>query len=157
METKNVLATDGVIRCLAALAQPTRLAIFRRLVVAGPTGLAAGELAHDTATAPATLSFHLKELTHAGLVRAAPQGRFIFYSANFLQMRAVLSYLTQNCCADDSTNHQSGCPPFACGANECTPELEGALPPATAAPSTGSTHHARPRGRSKVNPYGDPT
>jgi len=91
------------IRALAALAQETRLAIFRLLVQAGPSGMAAGEIAEELKIAPATLSFHLKEMSHADLVTARQQGRFIFYSANFEQTAALVSYLTKNCCTRDGT------------------------------------------------------
>ena len=89
------------IKALAALAQETRLGIFRLLVQAGPTGMAAGEIAAELAIAPATLSFHLKEMSHADLVIARQEGRFIFYSTNFTQMNALVAYLTENCCASD--------------------------------------------------------
>jgi len=88
-----------VVNALAALAQDTRLAIFRALVAAGPAGLVVGDIATEVAAAPATLSFHLKELTHAGLIERRPQGRFICYAANFAHMQGVLAYLTENCCA----------------------------------------------------------
>jgi DNA-binding transcriptional ArsR family regulator len=96
MEIKSALA------CLAALSQEKRLEIYRLLVEAGPTGLAVGEIGATVKTAPATLSFHLKELAHAGLVATRQQGRYIFYSANYPQMQALLGYLTQNCCARDA-------------------------------------------------------
>jgi DNA-binding transcriptional ArsR family regulator len=80
MESKSAIAA------LAALAQENRLAVFRLLVQAGPTGVSAGEIGSDLKIPPATLSFHLKELSHAGLVVARQEGRFIFYSANFEQM-----------------------------------------------------------------------
>lgn len=86
---------------LAALAQETRLAIFRRLVQAGPAGLSVGEIGAAVEAAPATLSFHLKELAHAGLIASRQQGRFIFYSANYGQMNDLLEFLTANCCAGD--------------------------------------------------------
>ena len=91
----------GVIAALAALAQDSRLAVFRALVQAGPSGLAAGEIGKQTHIAPSSLSFHLKELSHAGLVSAKQEGRFIFYAANFTTMNAVLSFLTENCCGGE--------------------------------------------------------
>jgi ArsR family transcriptional regulator len=93
MEIKNALS------CLAALAQEKRLEIYRLLVEAGPTGLAVGEIGASVKTAPATLSFHLKELAHAGLVATRQQGRYVFYSTNDAQMQALLAYLSRNCCA----------------------------------------------------------
>lgn len=86
-------------KALAALANETRLTIFRVLVQAGEPGLPAGQLAKDLSIPNATLSFHLKELTHAELIIARQESRFIYYSANFATMNALLSYLTENCCA----------------------------------------------------------
>ena len=86
---------------LAALAQESRLLIYRLLVEAGPTGLAVSEVGASVGVAPATLSFHLKELFHAGLVSTRQEGRFIYYSANYERMNALLGYLTENCCAGD--------------------------------------------------------
>ncbi|MEW5892835.1 MAG: metalloregulator ArsR/SmtB family transcription factor [Pseudomonadota bacterium] len=83
---------------LAALAQENRLAIFRLLVQAGAPGLAAGKIAEALNLAPATLSFHLKELAHAGLVQARQEGRFIYYSADYAAMNALIASLTENCC-----------------------------------------------------------
>jgi DNA-binding transcriptional ArsR family regulator len=87
------------VQSLAALAQETRLSIFRLLVQAGPEGLSAGQLSEALQVPPATLSFHLKELSHAGLASARQEGRFVFYSADFEQMAALMSFLTQNCCS----------------------------------------------------------
>jgi len=92
---------NEVVVALAALAQTTRLAVFRMLVQQGPSGLAAGEIAEKLAIAPATLSFHLKELSHAGLVTTRQDGRFIFYAADFSAMNDLLGFLTENCCAAD--------------------------------------------------------
>ncbi len=83
---------------LAALAQETRLAIFRHLVVLGPQGLNACKIGEALAIPPATLSFHLKELTHAGLIEPRQEGRFIFYSARFEAMGELLAFLAQDCC-----------------------------------------------------------
>jgi DNA-binding transcriptional ArsR family regulator len=90
-----------VIVSLAALAQESRLAAFRLLVEAGPTGLAVGEIGASLHVAPATLSFHLKELVHAGLIVPRQEGRYIYYSANYESMDAIVGYLTENCCARD--------------------------------------------------------
>lgn len=92
METKNAIGA------LAALAQETRLAIFRALVRAGPEGLPAGAVAEAVGTAASTLSFHLKELTNAGLVKGRQDGRFIFYTADYAAMSELVAYLTENCC-----------------------------------------------------------
>ena len=86
------------VRSLAALAQALRLRLFRALVVAGPEGLTPGTLAAQLDVAGNTLSFHLKELTHAGLVTQERQGRHLVYRASFTAMNALLAYLTDNCC-----------------------------------------------------------
>jgi DNA-binding transcriptional ArsR family regulator len=88
----------ATVAALAALAQQTRLAIFRLLVEAGPAGLAAGAIAERLGVAAPTLSFHLKELTYAGLIRSVQQGRYVVYSADFEAMNALVAYLTENCC-----------------------------------------------------------
>ena len=87
-----------VVKALAALAQASRLEIFRSLVVAGDAGLTPGILAENLCAAPATLSFHLKELVHADLVTQERVGRNLIYRAQYDRMNAVLAYLTQNCC-----------------------------------------------------------
>jgi ArsR family transcriptional regulator, arsenate/arsenite/antimonite-responsive transcriptional repressor len=94
---RNMEIKDAV-SSLAALAQDSRLAIFRLLVEAGPSGLAVGVIAESLEIRAATLSFHLKELARADLISARQDGRFIYYSANFPQMAALLVYLTDNCC-----------------------------------------------------------
>jgi ArsR family transcriptional regulator, arsenate/arsenite/antimonite-responsive transcriptional repressor len=83
---------------LGALAQETRLAAYRLLVEAGPEGVPAGRIAELLAVAPAALSFHLKELSHARLVSCRQEGRFLYYSADFERMAAVMTFLTHNCC-----------------------------------------------------------
>jgi ArsR family transcriptional regulator, arsenate/arsenite/antimonite-responsive transcriptional repressor len=87
-----------VVRSLAALAQPVRLQVFRALVVRGSTGLTPGAMAEGLDIPANTLSFHLKELTHAGLVTQERSSRNIIYRAAFDQMNALLGYLTENCC-----------------------------------------------------------
>lgn len=88
----------SAVAALAALAQESRLAIFRLLVEQGPEGLAAGEIAERLKLPGATLSFHLKELARAQLVGARQAGRFIYYSANYAAMNGLIDYLTRNCC-----------------------------------------------------------
>ncbi len=83
---------------LNALAHDARLAVFRLLVQEGPEGLAAGVIATRLEIAPSALSFHLKELTHVGLLVQRPDGRKIHYSANFVAMTELIAYLTDNCC-----------------------------------------------------------
>jgi DNA-binding transcriptional ArsR family regulator len=90
-----------VVKALSALAQPTRLAIYRALVAAGPEGMAAGEAAAKLKVSPATMSFHFKTLSHAGLIESRQEGRFVYYSANFAVMNGMVAYLTENCCGGD--------------------------------------------------------
>lgn len=87
-----------VVRSLAALAHGARLQVFRALVVAGPGGMTPGVMAEGAGIPPATMSFHLKELTNAGLVTQERQGRNLVYRASFERMNALLGYLTENCC-----------------------------------------------------------
>lgn len=87
-----------VISALAALAQESRLNVFRLLVEAGPPGLAASKIAEQVGIPASSLSFHLKELTHAELIRPKQEGRSIIYSADFGTMNALVGFLTENCC-----------------------------------------------------------
>ncbi|MBK6350543.1 MAG: winged helix-turn-helix transcriptional regulator [Proteobacteria bacterium] len=89
----------GAVTALAALAQESRLAVFRLLVQRGPEGYPAGEISARLAIPGPTLSFHLKELAMAGLVAARKDGRFIYYSPSFERMRELVGYLTDNCCS----------------------------------------------------------
>lgn len=98
IDVKTSADASETVRALAALAQPQRLAAFRALVVAGPQGLTPGVMAEQLGIAPSGLSFHLKELTHAGLVSSEPRGRHLIYRAEFARMNAVLAYLTEHCC-----------------------------------------------------------
>lgn len=100
-----------VISALAALAQESRLAIFRLLVEAGPAGMAAGKIGEKLTLAPATLSFHLKELHRSGLVVSSQEGRFVYYRADYQVMNGLLTYLTENCCRDT-------CGPTSCGPDQ---------------------------------------
>jgi ArsR family transcriptional regulator, arsenate/arsenite/antimonite-responsive transcriptional repressor len=103
---------NEAVTALAALAQATRLGVYRLLVEHGAGGLAAGEIAEDIGISPAALSFHLKELSHAGLVNSRQVGRFVYYSADFAAMNRLLAFMTENCCAADGT---------ACGPSSCAP------------------------------------
>ena len=99
---------------LAALGQTTRLAVFRLLVEAGPSGRMAGEIAEALGVPAATLSFHLRELVLAGLAESEARGRFVCYRANFAGMNGLIDYLTRNCCAGSpgtqcATNGRSCC------------------------------------------------
>jgi ArsR family transcriptional regulator len=95
-------ATTAVFQ-LAALAHEHRLAIFRLLVKKGPQGLAAGLLAQRMGLLPSSLTFHLKNLEHAGLVSRRRVGRQILYTANFQAMNRLVAYLTENCCGGPIT------------------------------------------------------
>lgn len=93
-----MMKSGQVVKALGALAQPTRLAIYRVLVEHGPAGMAAGQVAEKLKVAPATMSFHFKTLSHAGLIESRQEGRFIYYAANFAVMNGMVAYLTENCC-----------------------------------------------------------
>lgn len=92
MNTKNAVST------LAALAQESRLAVFRLLVQCEPGGMAATKISEQLDIPPSSLSFHLKELTHANLVVPTQAGRYIIYAANFAAMNDLIHFLTENCC-----------------------------------------------------------
>ena len=112
MDAKNA------IRSLAALAQETRLTVFRLLVQTGPQGMAASAIADQVGIAPSSLSFHLKELAHADLVTQRQDGRFVIYAANIASMNSLMGYLTENCCG--------GNPCSPTGGVDCAPDC--ALP-----------------------------
>lgn len=96
------MESPDAVRALAALAHESRLATFRLLVQSGPDGLAASKISESLRIPASSLSFHLKELAHAGLVTARQDGRFIIYAAAYDTMNALLSFLTENCCGGDS-------------------------------------------------------
>lgn len=112
------MQTKEAITALAALAQESRLAVFRLLVVTGPAGMAANKIAEQLGVVPSSLSFHLKELTHAGLIIPRPEGRFIIYAANFDTMNTLIGFLTENCC----------------GGNVCSPHIQPACVPSAVFP-----------------------
>ncbi len=113
---KKTRCTESeALRSLAALAQAQRLRAFRALVVAGPTGLTPGLLAVQLDISPSALSFHLKELVHAGLASSEPDGRHLVYRASFARMDALLGYLTRHCCQG------AGCEVTPAGRNTCAP------------------------------------
>lgn len=93
MDTKHALAALG------GLAQESRLAVYRLLVQAGPQGVSASRIAEEIGIAPSSLSFHLKEMTHAGLVTPKQEGRYIIYAADFATMSGLIGFLTENCCS----------------------------------------------------------
>ena len=96
----NVEKPDAI-AALAALAQDTRLDIFRLLVQTGPDGLPAGQIGERLGLPSATLSFHLNQLKHAGLITFRREGRSLIYGAEYAAMTKLLSYLTENCCQGD--------------------------------------------------------
>lgn len=112
------MENKSVVTALAALAQESRLAIFRLLIQAGPTGLAAGKISEALAIAPSSLSFHMKELNHANLVSSRQESRFVIYSANYETMQALIAFLTENCCQGDA------CLP---GLAECNPAKKSGI------------------------------
>ena len=93
---------NDAVQALSALAQGSRLSIFRLLVQAGPEGMAAGSIGGRLGLPPATLSFHLAGLTRAGLADSRQDGRFVIYAANFPNMNQLVDYLTENCCGGAS-------------------------------------------------------
>lgn len=105
METKEAIAA------LTALGHGTRLAAFRLLVEAGPAGRMAGDIADALSVPNATLSFHLKELVHAGLIENESVGRNVCYRANYAAMNGLMAYLTHNCCAGS-------------GSDDCQPDVD---------------------------------
>jgi DNA-binding transcriptional ArsR family regulator len=94
------MQTNDVIRALGALAQETRLAIFRLLVRQGPEGLSAGEIGERLSVPATTLSFHFQQLMNAGLLEQRRESRSLIYSANFDHMNELIDYLTENCCVE---------------------------------------------------------
>ncbi len=101
---------NNAIIALTALGHATRLSAFRLLVEAGTDGRFAGEIADALSVPSATLSFHLKELMHAGLVTSESEGRNVRYRANYAAMNDLLAYLTHNCCVESVSED---CLPYA--------------------------------------------
>jgi DNA-binding transcriptional ArsR family regulator len=107
-----------IIAALGALAHETRLAVFRLLVERGPEGLPAGIIAQTLALPSSSLTFHLQQLTHAGLITQRRVSRQLIYATNFAAMNAVVGYLTENCCGGSAV-----CAPVCC------PETTGTAQP----------------------------
>ena len=103
------MKSKEAIACLSALAQESRLKLYRLLVKRGPEGYSAGELGERLRIPGPTLSFHLKALTHASLIDARRQGRFLYYSPNFEQVDNLVAFLTEHCCS-----LATDCKPRAC-------------------------------------------
>jgi ArsR family transcriptional regulator, arsenate/arsenite/antimonite-responsive transcriptional repressor len=119
---ENMKPTD-VITALGALAQESRLALFRLLVKRGPEGYTPSQLAEKLGVPGPTLSFHLKELQRAGLIEARRNGRFLYYSPHFPRMSELLGFLTENCCVLADKD----CGP-ACGPARAAPAAEASQP-----------------------------
>ena len=113
------MESDDAVVALEALAQASRLGIFRLLVTAGRAGLSAGKIAEEMELPTATLSFHLAQLRNAGLIRCERQSRSLIYSADFAAMNALLSFLTENCCRGKAAE----CAPVG---GSCIPPRKGA-------------------------------
>ena len=96
------MESKAAVIALSALAQSSRLEVYRILVQAGPEGIAASEIAERLGIPANTLSFHLKTLSHAELVQSRQDGRFVIYSTNYEHMNELLGFLTENCCAGRS-------------------------------------------------------
>lgn len=105
----DLMNETQIIAALSALAQESRLGIFRTLVQCGPEGMAASKIGDHLSIPPSSLSFHLKELTHAGLISSRNESRFVIYSANFQTMNGVISFLTENCCGGNVCTSGSKC------------------------------------------------
>lgn len=110
------------VTAFAALAQSTRLNVVRLLVKAGQEGMAAGALKDAVGASSSNLSFHLKELEHAGLIHSRRQSRSIIYSASFDGLSELIRFLTEDCCQ----GHPEVCGPFTTGSKFCCPEPENA-------------------------------
>ena len=113
------METKTAVTALAALAQDSRLAIFRLLVQVGPEGLPAGKIGETLGIPPSSLTFHMKELSHAGLVKSRQESRFVIYSANYAAMNELLAFLMENCCG--------GKPCFPSPSPAYTTDQEGSL------------------------------
>ena len=122
VETWNIQIMDEkrAIAALGALAQETRLALFRLLVTAGPAGLRAGVIAERLGVQPSSLSFHLAQLVHAGLITQRRLSRQLIYSAEYGAMNELLGYLTENCCGRDAVCAPMCDPATGCGTDATT-------------------------------------
>lgn len=109
METTGRIDSASAVNALGALAQEHRLALFRLLVQAGGEGMAAGAIAEALGVPNSSLSFHLAQLSRAGLVRQQRQHRSIIYSADYAAMNALVGYLLENCCSGTACAPQAAC------------------------------------------------
>ena len=110
------MQSDSAIKALSALAQEHRLAAFRALVQAGGDGLAAGMLAQILGVPASSLSFHLAQLSHAGLIVQRRKGRSLIYSADYTAMNGLMAYLMENCCSGQPCVGDSAC----AGQSDCS-------------------------------------
>jgi ArsR family transcriptional regulator len=123
------MESTHAVSALAALAQETRLGIFRLLVQAGAAGQTAGAIAERLGVAAPTLSFHLKELANAGLVTSESQGRYVIYRANYTTMNGLLEFLTANCCSAPCADGSVVCVPVSTPASRRTGTVPRAAKP----------------------------
>jgi ArsR family transcriptional regulator, arsenate/arsenite/antimonite-responsive transcriptional repressor len=107
----GIMEKKAVLAALSALAQESRLDIYRLLVQAGPDGMPAGHIGEQLGLPSATLAFHLKELKNAGLASCTRNGRSLIYAAEYPTMNALLFFLTENCCGRPSTQPLTICQP----------------------------------------------
>jgi ArsR family transcriptional regulator len=116
LEYRNIgMDAKQAIAALGALAHETRLAAFRLLVQRGPDGLSAGTLADALAVPPSSLTFHLQQLTHAGLITQRRVSRQLIYATDFTMMNEVMGYLTENCCGGGPALCAPSCHPAEAG------------------------------------------
>jgi ArsR family transcriptional regulator len=108
---EHPLNPDEAVRALGALAQEHRLAVYRLLVQTGPQGMAAGAIAEAVGVPASSMSFHLAQLAHAGLVGQHRESRSIIYAADFAAMNRLMGYLTENCCGGADCTGQVACSP----------------------------------------------
>jgi DNA-binding transcriptional ArsR family regulator len=113
----DAMTADRVILAMGALAQEHRLAVFRLLVQAGEAGMAAGALAREIGVPASSMSFHLAQLTHAGLVTQQRQGRSQIYAADYAAMGGLMAYLTDNCCGGVPCSADAACDAESCAAS----------------------------------------
>jgi DNA-binding transcriptional ArsR family regulator len=114
------MKTSHAVGALGALAHDTRLALFRLLVQKGPAGLSAGLIAESLRIAPSSLSFHLQQLVHAGLITQRRLSRQLIYAADFTAMNGLVSYLTENCCGRGAETCIPACNPALAGKTRST-------------------------------------
>ena len=105
------MKSEDIVAALGALAQESRLAVYKLLVKRGPSGFTPSELAEKTEIAAPTLSFHLKELQRASLIGVRREGRYLYYTANFPRMHELVNYLTENCCSLSDEACDENCKP----------------------------------------------